>query len=173
MMPCDTILHRFRIQESIPPLLVGVKISLWLWVRRLEFYSDEPHFTGEGCGCGARIAYIDGLSTVGVVFCVRKRVVNVATCGLHGNEGHDFTGPGAFGKRHSLCLGHFAAKSVSQKLTHGQHPFACAQSSRGPKMEQRPRTSSATLHSFRGGHLSLQIYVIIILKGLNSPEGLL
>jgi hypothetical protein len=26
-----------------------------------------------------------------------KRIVNVATCGLHGNEGHDFAGPRAFG----------------------------------------------------------------------------
>src|SRR5580700_5224998 len=76
-----------------------LKIPLLLCVKRFQFYRDEAHFTGEGCRCGTRIAYIDPLSIVGVIFGVRVRVVDVATCGLHGNEGHDLAGPGAFGVR--------------------------------------------------------------------------
>ena len=54
--------------------------SLWLRVRRREFYRNKAHFTGEGCWCGAGIAHIDGLSAVGVILGMRKRVVDVAGC---------------------------------------------------------------------------------------------
>ena len=76
-----------------------------------------------------------------------------------------------------LCPDHLAVTSASQKKTHRQvlarYLFACVQSSGGHKIEERPRTSSAIPHACRDCNLSFQIYVIIICKGLMSPESFL
>src|SRR5580658_7067963 len=94
--------YRRRGRRGIVPYraTTGAEKRLGLGTGRLELDHDEARFTREGRWCRARIAHIDCLSAVRVVFGVRQRVIDItAVCRWQRDEGHYFVGPRALGIR--------------------------------------------------------------------------